>query len=142
MDVPPALLQFLGSLAAILALAGLARWLKLGPSPRLADEEAAREAAEQAVDGYCATTIGLDRDGKGAILSDARGRILLLRAHGAHFAGRILGPAARAETGGDRGARTLVIASGERRFGEARLELDDPQAWADRVNAIGSPGHA
>ncbi len=63
MDVPPALLQFLGSLVAILALAGLAYWLKLGPAPQLTDETAARRAADYAVSGYEPVAIGLDRDG-------------------------------------------------------------------------------
>lgn len=132
MDLPPALLQFLGSLAAILALAGIAWWLKLGPAPRLADDAAARAAADEAVSGFDAVAIGLDSKGRGALLRDATGRVLLLRTHGVHFAGRILGPDANTEVFD----RTIVIDTGERRYGAARLELDDPASWAKAIEAI------
>lgn len=132
MDVPPALLQFLGSLVAILALGGLAYWLKLGPAPRLTDEAAARRAAEEAVSGYEPVAIGIDREGRGAVMRDAAGQILLLRAHGVHFAGRILTPEARAY----RSDTALVIDTAEKRYGSARLVLDDPAAWVLAIEAI------
>ena len=43
-DIPPDLLQFAGSLGAILLLAGIAWSLKLGPRRRLDSDDAAREA--------------------------------------------------------------------------------------------------
>ncbi|QYJ07174.1 hypothetical protein [Qipengyuania flava] len=132
MDLPPALIQFLGSLIAILALAGLARWLKLGPEPRLSDEAAARAAADEAVSGFAPIAIGLDRKGRGAVLRDAAGRVLLLRPHGVHFAGRVLTGMARARVEDD----TLVIDTGERRYGSARLLLDDAAAWAETIEAL------
>jgi hypothetical protein len=132
MDFPPALLQFLGSLIAILALAGLAWWLKLGPAPRLADEASARAAADEAVPGFDPIAIGLDREGRGALLRDAAGRVLLLRPHGVHFAGRVLTGMARARV--EEG--TLVIDTGERRYGSARLLLDDAAAWAETIEAL------
>lgn len=132
MVVPPALLQFLGSLVAILALAGLAYWLKLGPAPRLTDEAAARRAADDAVSGYEPVAIGLDRDGRAAVMRDAAGRILLLRPHGVHFAGRILTAAARVH----RADTELVIDTAEKRYGSVRLELDDPAAWVRAIEAI------
>lgn len=128
----PQLMQFLGSLAAILALAGLAWGLKLGPARKLESEEDARHAAGEAVDGFIATRLSLDREGHGALLSDAVGNILLLRAHGTHFAGRILTAAATAAIDGD----TLVIDSAEKRYGAARLVLDDAPAWVQRIEAI------
>ncbi len=134
MDFPPALIQFLGSLVAILALAGLAYWLKLGPAPRLADEAAARVAADEAVSGYDPVAIGIDRDGTAALLRDAAGRILLLRQHGVHFAGRLLSPAARVRKEGE----ALVIDTAERRYGAARLVLDNPAAWVKAIEAIKS----
>jgi hypothetical protein len=132
MEIAPALLQFVGSLLAILALAGLAYWLKLGPTPRLADEEAARIAADEAVSGYEPVAIGLDRHGKGALMRDAAGRVLLLRPHGGHFAGRILTPAARVHDNGS----ALVIDTAEKHYGEARLLLDDPAVWVRTIEAI------
>ena len=134
MELPPALLQFLGSLAAIFALAGVAVWLKLGPAPRLADETEARIAAEEAVSGFEPVAIGLDRDGRGALLRDAAGRVLLLRPHGVHFAGRILSGAASVRRDGD----MLVIDTAERRYGAARLALDDASAWVDAIEAVKS----
>lgn len=127
------LVQFLGSLAAILALAGIAAWLKLGPSLQLQDEEEARAAAREAVDGFEATEVALDRAGQGALLRDGEGRILLLRQHGTHLAGRLLGTAARAELADGR----LYVHTAERRFGSAQLRIDDPQAWVQRIDAIG-----
>lgn len=130
----PALLQFVGSLVAILALAWTARWLKLGPQPRLQDEAEARLAADEAVSGYSPVSIALDRDGGGALMRDAAGRPLLLRPHGTHFAGRILAAGAGARIDGD----ALVIDSGERRYGEARLTVPDPQQWARTIDALGT----
>lgn len=138
MDLPPALVRFLGSFIAILALAGIALWLKLGPTPRLSDEDEARAAADEAVSGFEPVVIGLDREGRGALLRDAEGRILLLRPHGTHFAGRLLSPDARMATEGD----VLLVDTAEKGFGTARLTLDDPSAWMQALDAIKSPDHA
>lgn len=126
MTLHPALLQFLGSLAAILALAFAAWRLKLGPAPRLADEAAARHAADQAESGFEPVALALDSEGRGALLRDAEGRVLALRAHGAHFAGRILPPGTRVRQEGDR----LEIDPGERFFGRVTLTLRDAAEWA------------
>ena len=133
MNLPPALLQFLGSLAAILALAGVAWWMKLGPQIRLSSEDEARDAANEAVDGFAAQDIALDSEGRGALVSDAAGRILLLRPHGTHLAGRILTSHAHATI--EDGA--IVVDTAERRYGTARLAITDPQAWVKRIEAIG-----
>lgn len=133
MDLSPALLQFLGSLVAILSLAGLAWWMKLGPQNTLSSEDEARFAANEAVDGFSPTDIALDEAGRGALLGDAQGRILLLRQHGTHFAGRVLTSEAKARIDGT----TLVIDTAERRYGSARLEVAEPQAWVKRIETIG-----
>ena len=134
MDIPPALLQFLVSLVAILALAGLARWLGLGPEQRLGSEGEARRAAAEAVAGFEAETLAVDMQGRGAILKDRDGRILLLRPHGSQIAGRILTPAAsaRLEEG------VLVVDTAERRYGAARLRIQDASAWMQAVEALKS----
>lgn len=133
MDLPPALLQFAGSLLAILVLAWFARRLGLGPSPKLADEDAARDAAEAAMPGFHPRTLALDREGRGALLCDAAGRVLLLRPHGAHFAGRLLGPLASARSEGEE----LVVDTGERRYGAARLKVDHASDWVQAIAATG-----
>ncbi|WP_234033944.1 hypothetical protein [Qipengyuania gaetbuli] len=132
MDLPPALLQFLGSLVAILALAAIARAMKLGPERTLKSREEALEAAEEAVSGFGTVALALDADGRGALLRDAQGRVLLLRPHGTHFAGRVLTAAARARLEGD----ALVIDTAEKRYGAARLRVDDADAWMQAIKAI------
>lgn len=126
------LTQFLGSLAAILALAGIAWWLKLGPERRLESEDEARRAAQEAVDGFDPVHVALDRGGRGALLVDHGGRVLLLRAHGTHFAGRILTPSARAQLVD----RTIEVDPADRRFGSVRLDIADAPAWVRRIEAI------
>ncbi len=132
MEIPLILVQFIGSLLAIIALAGLAAWLKLGPEPRLENEEQARFAADQAVSGYEPLAIGIDKKGRGAIMRDAAGRILLIRPHGSHFAGRLLSPAAKLSVVDDR----LTVDTGERRYGAFTLRLGQPSAWVQAHRAI------
>lgn len=138
MEIPSALLQFLGSLAAILVLAGMAWKLGLGPGTSVADEDEARVAAEEAFGGYEPREIAVARDGKGAIMRDARGAILVLKPHGTHLAGRILGSLASARIEREGDDEHLVVASGEKRFGTVRLSIDDAALWSDRIGAIGS----
>ena len=133
MQVSPELLQFIGSLVAILLLAALARGLRLGPTPILSSEQQAREAAQEAVDGFVASAIALDGEGRGALLCDAANRVLLLRPHGTHFAGRILSPEAKARIVDG----AIVVDTAERRYGSASLRIPDPQAWVQRIEAIG-----
>ena len=132
MELPPALLQFIGSLIGIFLLAGLAYWLRLGPQPKLPSEDAARVAADQAVSGFDPVAIGLDREGHGAILRDAEGRLLVLRPHGSKFAGRVLTLEATVSAQGDR----LVVDSGERSYGVVTLALDNVAAWVSAFEAI------
>ncbi|WP_233998084.1 hypothetical protein [Erythrobacter sp. QSSC1-22B] len=132
MEIPPALLQFVGSLAAIVALAALAWWLKLGPARRLENDADARREASEAVDGFEPVEIAIDREGRAGLLRDAGGQILLLRQHGTHFAGRVLTPAASARI--DTGA--LVVDTAEKRYGGVRLELDDPSVWLQHIESL------
>ena len=132
MKVSPELLQFLGSLFAILAVAGLAWWLGLGGQTTLGDEADARTAANDAVDGYTAVETAIDAKGNGAIMQDQNGRILVLKLHGNKFAGRILTQTASAEL--KDGALTVI--SGEQRYGAVTLSVDHPQTWVDRINAL------
>ncbi len=139
MNVSPELLQFAGSLVAILALAGIARALKLGGEPKLVQDDDARGAASEAVEGFRPVAISRDREGRGAILRDAAGRVLVLKPHGNFFVGRVLTAAARARLGS---TSALEIDSGERRYGKVSLDIDDAAAWAKVVNALGSTRHA
>lgn len=138
MDLPPLLIQTAGSLVAILALAGIAWWLKLGGAPVLAGAEAVRRAAGEVADGFDVADCALARDGTAALARDPAGRIMLIRRHGNRFAGRILDHRATARANGD----ALAVDCGERRFGIVRMEIGQAQAWAEAINAVGSLRHA
>ena len=121
-----------GSLIAILALAGLAAWLKLGHEPALESEEDARRAADHAIDGFEPVRFGLDAQRRGALLEDRDGRILLLKRHGNHFAGRLLGP----ETVCNADAGMLSVDCGERRFGPVSMQIADTAYWEDAIDRL------
>lgn len=132
MEVPPLLLQTIGSLAAILALAGLAWWLKLGGTPLLDSDDVVRLVAGEVDDGFDPVAIARDAAGAAALARDARGQIMVIRRHGNRFTGRILGPVASARID-DAG---LVVDPGERRFGTVTLDLAEAKAWADAINRL------
>ncbi|CAM4084492.1 Histidine kinase [Novosphingobium lubricantis] len=128
-------LQAAGSLLAILALARLARGLGLGGDPRIEDEDHARLLAGQALDGFDARAVSVDRAGMGALLRDAQGRVLVLRRHGSHFAARLLTSHAGVRLDG----RFLSIATADRRFGTVVLDLgEQAQVWAASLRRLGT----
>lgn len=131
-DIHPLLLQFGGSLAAILVLAALAVALKLGGKPVLGDERDAARIAGEVEDGFEPVRVSISREGSAALLRDASGRIMLVRRHGNKFAGRILTPATRVREEVD----GLLVDPGESRFGTARLSLGDAGYWADAINRL------
>ena len=122
-----------GSLVAILVLAGIAWKLGLGGDLRIRDEMHARELADEAVSGFAAVEVAIDRAGHAALLRDTDGQVLLLRRHGAHFASRLLTGHAHVRL--DR--HQLVVGTGEKRFGEVTLDLG-PQAqyWAASLRRL------
>ncbi len=136
MALPPLLLQTAGSLAAILALAGLARWLKLGAAPLLDSDDAVRLAVGEVEDGFDPVTIARDTGGRAAVARDAQGQIMVIKRHGNRYAGRVLMPTAKARLWKDRGFTTLEVDCGEARFGKVFLDLPDPDAWADAINQL------
>lgn len=138
MEVHPQILIFAGSLVAIFLLAGLAVILGLGGMPVLAGEEDAARLAGEVVDGYEPTEIALDRDGKAALARDSEGRIMLIKRHGNKFAGRLLNAGATARIEGE----ALIVASGERRYGDVTLQLTDARTWAEAINRLHSSQHA
>lgn len=125
-------LQTAGSLVAILALAGLAWWMKLGGTPRLDSPQAVARAAGEVEDGFIPVTTTCDADGTSALARDAAGRIMVIKRHGNRFAGRILGARGQAHRKGE----TLVIDPGEARFGTVSLVIPDAQAWAEAINQV------
>lgn len=127
------LVQFGGSLVAIVALAWLAARLGLGGDQRIRDEDQARALAEEAICGFEPVDIVLDRAGMGALLRDANGRVLVLRRHGSHFAGRLLDSYAHARL--DR--HFLTLATSDHRFGSVTLDLGARAAeWAASLRRL------
>lgn len=104
-------LQLGGSVVAILLLAGIARWLKLGES-RIADEAAARRFAEHALTGFAAGSALVAPTGHAALVAGP-GAVALLKRHGAQVAvRRLIPPLALREV-----PEGVAIHSGERMFG-------------------------
>ncbi len=120
-------IQLAASIGAILFLAWLATRLKLGGDVRIRDDEHARELADHFVCGFEPVDVAIDKAGMGALLKDAKGRHLIVRRHGAMFAGRMLDGHSNARL--DR--NFLTVGTGERMFGTITLDLgDNAQAWA------------
>lgn len=132
------LIQTAGSLVAILALAGLAWWMKLGGAPRLDSDDAVRRAAGEVEDGFAPVATACDAEGAAALARDAAGRIMVIRRHGNRFAGRILGPRASVCREDRPGEYNLVVDPGEPRFGRVFLTLPDAETWVAATNRLGS----
>lgn len=122
-----ALILLAGSTVAVLLLVLLARVLGLGGDPRLREEASVRVLANAFIDGFEPVELALDRAGIGALLRDAKGRVMLIRRHGAHFAARLLDR----HTDARLDHHFLTIATGERSFGAITLDLGaQAQVWA------------
>jgi hypothetical protein len=129
------LIQLGASLAAILLLAWGCRKLGLGGDVRLRDEAEARRLAGEALCGFEAAELALDRAGIAALLRDTQGRVMLLRRHGAHFAARLLDSHAFARL--DR--NFLTVGTGEKSFGSVTLDLgEQAQVWAGSMRRLGA----
>lgn len=121
------------SIAAIFFLAWLSHRLGLGGDVRIRSDAQAREIADQIVCGFDPVDIAIDKAGIGALMRDAHGRHLLVRRHGAQFAGRLL----------DRHNDTrldhnfLTVGTSEKSFGKVTLDLG-PQAqyWASGLRHL------
>lgn len=116
-----------GSLAMVLALAGVARLLRLGGDDRIADAAHAMRLAADADAGFVAVAAAVDRAGMAALIRGADGRHMLIRRHGTMFAARILTPPFFARL--DR--RYLTLGADDAMFGRATLDLGmDAPRWA------------
>ena len=127
------IIQFFGSLVAIVVLVLFARWLRLGGTARIADEAEARELADNAICGFDPVETDLDAEGQGALLRDMDGRIMLLAPHGMHFSARLLTGAARAAMSED----ALVIRTGEPWLAPSHLRLGERASyWSEAINRL------
>ena len=105
-----------GSLVAILALAGIAAWLKLGGDPL--DEAAALDAAGDMLPGFVPEAVLLGSDGAAALARGCEGRVAVMKVHGAQPAVReLLRPVGLGTT-----SDGIVVRSGDRMFGDVVLQ--------------------
>lgn len=124
------------SLAGVIALALIARWLRLGES-RIASVAQARETAEQMLAGFIAHDAVIGTDG-GAALVAGNGAVALLKRHGARIAARrLIAPLQLRQ-----GIEGVRIETGERLFGSVLLfgvtdiEVRAIEASADRPRDV------
>ena len=84
-------------------------------------------------DGFDPAEAAVSRDGASAIVAEKTGRIMVLRSHGAQFAGRVLEPGSTTQVE----SHTLTVTPADRRYGPVTLDLgDQAQAWAARIDAL------
>lgn len=126
------LLVFAGSLAGVIFLVLVAKYLALGSDARIADEAEARELADNALCGFSASETVLATGGKGALLRDGQGQIMLLAPHGARFAARLLDRDIAVSRDGTR--LTLILS--DRTFPPVSMDFgDQAEAWERRITA-------
>lgn len=127
------LIQLGASLVAVLFVAWLVGKMGLGADPRIADAEHAIRLAEEAEAGFRGVDVARDRAGFAAIVRNAEGRMMLVRAHGNHFAAR---PVDR-QVMGRLDKDFLTLTPPERTFGSVTLQLGkDAGMWAARMREI------
>ena len=127
------LIQFGVSLVAVLFVAWLVKRMGLGADPRIADADHAIRLAEEAEAGFNGTEVARDRAGLSAIVRNAEGRMMLVRAHGNHFAARPVDAA----TVGRLDKEFLTLTMPEKTFGSVTLQLGkDAGMWASRMRDL------
>lgn len=127
------LIQFGLSLVAALLVAWLVRAMGLGADPRIADAAQAIRLAEEAETGFGGIDVARDRAGFAAIVRNGEGRMMLIRAHGNHFAARPVS----ADVVGRLDKDFLILSTPERRFGSVTLQLGkDASVWASRMRDL------
>ena len=110
----------LGSLIAVIVLARVVSWLGLGAAhDPIRDAAHAIALAEDAECGFAGVAADVDAAGYGAIVRNAGGAMMLVRAHGNRFAARRIDTAFVARLDRHR----LTLDSGERRFGSVVLDF-------------------
>ena len=109
------LTQLGGSLVAVLLLAWIARWLRLGES-RIADATTAAGFAEASLAGFRAGRAIVATDGSAALVAGNAG-IAVLKRHGARVAVRRLIPPLHLRVA----VEGVTVETGERLFGAVTL---------------------
>ena len=133
MDWQVEVLKLAASLLAVFAVAWLVGKMRLGGEARIRDAAHAIQLAEEAEVGFGGIDVGLDRAGYSALVRNADGRQMLIRAHGAQFAARAVGAGFTGRLDKD----FLTLTAPERTFGSVTLRLGkDAGLWASRMREI------
>ena len=121
------------SLVAVLFVAWLVKAMGLGADPRIEDADHAIRLAEEAEAGFGGTEVARDRAGFAALVRNGEGRLLLVRAHGNHFAARRVDASVVARLD----KNFLILTTPERTFGSVTLQLGkEAGMWASRMREI------
>jgi hypothetical protein len=124
------LVQTGASLVAVFFVAWLVKAMGLGADPRIQDADHAIRLAEEAEAGFRGVEVARDRAGFAAIVRDAEGRQMLVRAHGNHFAARAIDASVTGRLDKD----FLTLTTPDKRFGSVTLQLGkDAGMWASRM---------
>jgi hypothetical protein len=127
------LIQTGASVIAVLFIVWLVRAMGLGADPRIADADHAIRLAEEAEAGFRGIEVARDRAGFAAIVRNAEGRQMLVRAHGNHFAARPIDASVEGRLDKD----FLTLTMPEKTFGSVTLQLGkDAGMWASRMRDL------
>ena len=127
------LLQLGASLLAVFFVAWLVGKIGLGADPRIADADHAIRLAEEAEAGFRGTEVARDRAGFSALVRNGEGRMMLVRAHGNHFAARAVDASVEGRLDKD----FLTLTTREKTFGSVTLQLGkDAGMWASRMRDL------
>ncbi len=127
------LIQLGASLVAVLVIAWLVGRMGLGADPRIADDAHAIRLADEAETGFGGVEVARDRAGFAAIVRNGEGRMLLIRAHGNHFAARPVDAGVEGRLDKD----FLTLTMPERTFGAVTLHLGkEAGVWASRMREV------
>ncbi|WP_428632149.1 hypothetical protein [Sphingopyxis sp.] len=128
-----ALIQLGASVAAVLFVVWLVRKMGLGVDPRIEDEAHAIRLAEEAEAGFRGIDVARDRAGFSALVRNAEGRMMIVRAHGNHFAARPVDASVEGRLDKD----FLTLTPPEKTFGAVTLHLGkDAGMWASRMRDL------
>src|SRR3546814_1341789 len=122
-------IQFGVSMVALLFISWLVGRIGLGADPRIQDAAQAIRLAEEAEAGFGGVEVARDRAGFAAIVRNAEGRMLLIRAHGNHFAARPVDASVIGRLDKD----FLTLTMPERTFGAVTLERIGRASCRERV---------
>jgi hypothetical protein len=121
------------SLLLALVVAWLVRRMGLGRDARIRDDAHAIALADDYSVGFAGVEVGRDRAGYAALVRNAAGEQILVRAHGNFFAARRVD----ADFSGRLDKNFLTLIPAETTFGAVTLHLGkDAGVWASRMRDI------